>query len=250
MQNFKSILFLAFITVNPICADTIGGEASLALFHHSPAGHTSYSLPFSTGTTADLEETFNFTEEQDMFFKTYIEHPLPFIPNIKIGYALLSQEGSNMVELFSWGDIIDFSGKIDNKLSLDSADLTLYYELLDNWIEVDTGLTFRYMTGDISVNTETEHDTVDFSTLIPMLYGKARFNFPVTDISLQLEANAITYAGLTSYDYELSARYTLAIGLGIEAGYKVFHLDADDLVDGFKADMDFSGPYAAAIWDF
>jgi hypothetical protein len=83
-----------------------------------------------------------------------------------------------------------------------------------------------------------------------MLYGKVRLNLPTTDLSLQLEANAVSYWDITTYDYELSARYTLAMGVGLEAGYKAFHIDSDELVNGFDADMDFSGPYAAAIWDF
>ena len=93
-------------------------------------------------------------------------------------------------------------------------------------------------------------DVADFSIWVPMLYGKVRFNLPVTDLSFQLEANAISYWDITAYDYELSARYTLAMGLGLEAGYKGLHMESDELVNGFHADMDFSGPYAAAIWDF
>ena len=73
---------------------------------------------------------------------------------------------------------------------------------------------------------------------------------PITDLSFQLEANAISYSDITTSDYELSARYTLMMGLGLEAGYKALHLDSDDLVEGFYADIDFSGPYAAVIWDF
>jgi outer membrane protein len=130
------------------------------------------------------------------------------------------------------------------------TDVTLYYEVLDNWVELDAGITARYISGDMGVSTSGDNDVADFSIWVPMLYGKARFNFPVTDLSVQLEANAISYWDMTAYDYELSARYTLMMGIGIEAGYKSLHLDSDDLVDGFHADIDFSGPYAAAIWDF
>lgn len=227
-------------------ADMIGGEASLGFFSHAPSGNASYK-----SASSNLEETFGLSEEQDLFFKACLEHPFPLLPNIKLGHTTLSHDGSSSVEGFSWGDIDNFDGAIDNSLSLDITDVTLYYEVLDNWIEVDTGLTARYITGDIQVSTDdARHDTVDFSTWVPMLYGKARFNLPSTDISLQLEANAVSYWDITAYDYELSARYTLAIGSGLEAGYKSFHLDSDDLVDGFKANMDFAGPYIAAIWDF
>ncbi len=122
------------------------------------------------------------------------------------------------------------------------SDVTLYYELLDNWAEIDTGLTLRHISGDMGVRSSQGSDVADFSAWVPMLYGKARFNFPVTELSLQLEANAISYWDMTAYDFELSARYTLAMGIGLEAGYKAFHLESDDLVNGFSANIDFSGP--------
>jgi len=102
----------------------------------------------------------------------------------------------------------------------------------------------------MSIDTPHIGDTVSYSTLIPMLYGKARFHIPSTDISFQVEANLVNFSGMTTYDYELSARYSFTMGLGIEAGYKTFHLDSDDLVDGLDTNIDFTGPYFSAIWDF
>ncbi len=248
MPTIRNITLFTLLTLSPMYADMIGGEASLGFFNHDPSGNASYK-----GTSSNLEETFGFSEEQDLFFKAYLEHPFPLLPNIKLGHTTLSHAGSSRVENFTWGDIeIPASTPEDivSNLSLDMTDVTLYYEVLDNWIEVDAGLTLRYINGDMSVSTEGKYDNVDFSIWAPLLYGKARFNVPVTDLSFQLEANAISYWDMTAYDYELSARYTLTMGIGLEAGYKAFYIDSDDIVDGFHADMDFSGPYAAAIWDF
>jgi outer membrane protein len=245
MPSLKKLFLVTLLTLCHVDADVIGGEASLGFFNHDPSGNASYKGPSSS-----LEETFGFSEEQDLFLKAYLEHPFPLLPNVKLGYTTLSHDGSSNVDGFTWGDIVNFTGPIDSSLSLDMTDITLYYEVLDNWVEMDAGITARYISGDMGVSTSIYNDTVDYSTWIPMLYGKARFNFPITDLSVQIEANAISYWDMTSYDYELSARYTLIMGIGLEAGYKSLHLDSDDLVDGFHADIDFSGPYAAAIWDF
>jgi outer membrane protein len=244
MANLKKLALYLLLTLSQMHADTIGGEISLGFFNHQPNGDASYK-----GSATDMEETLGFSEEQDIFLKAYLEHPLPVIPNIKLGYATLSHAGSSNVNDFTWGDTT-YNGTINSSLSLDMSDVTLYYEFLDNWAEVDAGLTLRYISGDIHVRSSESSDVADFSTWVPMLYGKMRFTLPVTDLSFQLEANAISYWDITAYDYELSARYTLAMGIGLEAGYKAFHLDSDDLVNGFHADMEFSGPYAAAIWDF
>ena len=247
----KKIILLALLSISPTFADIIGGEISLGMYSHAPSGSASYALPITgTATSADLEDTLGWSDAQDIVFKAYIEHPLPFIPNVKLGLTKLSHDGTGEATLFSWGNIVNFSGDIESDLSLQMTDLTFYYEVLDNWVEADIGLTARYISGDINVNTLLLQEKVDFSTWIPMVYAKARFNVPSTDLSLQLEANAISYGGATLYDYELSARYSFTMGLGLEAGYKVFHLDSDDLTTGLKSDMDFSGAYAAIVWDF
>ena len=247
MTAIKTMITFTVVTLNSMYADTIGGEASLGIFNHSPDGYASYTLPFGySGTSADLANTLGFSETQDVFLKLYIEHPLPILPNVKLAYTTLSHEANNDVTLFTWGDIVNFTGEVDSSLSLDMTDATLYYEVFDNWVNLDVGLTLRYLSGDMAVN----HEALSFSTFVPLLYAKTRFDFPLTDISLQLEANAVSYADITSYDYELSARYTLAMGIGLEAGYKAFHLDSNDLLGGFDANIDFSGPYAAAVWDF
>lgn len=248
MQHLKKLALLTLLTLGQVHADMIGGEVSLGFFNHEPSGNASYK-----GSSASLEETFGFSEEQDLFLKAYLEHPFPLLPNIKLGYTTLSHSGSSVAENFSWGDIdipIGSAENINSSLSLDMTDVTLYYEVLDNWAEVDAGLTLRYINGDMGVSTNIESDRADFSIWAPMLYGKARLNVPATDLSFQLEANAISYWDMTAYDYEVSARYTLTMGIGLEAGYKAFYIDSDDLLDGFRADIEFSGPYAAAIWDF
>jgi len=244
MTHVKKLTLFLLLTLSQMHADTIGGEISLGFFNHQPNGDASYK-----GSAADMEDTLDFSEEQDIFLKAYLEHPLPVIPNIKLGYATLSHAGSSSVNDFTWGETT-YNGTINSSLSLDMSDVTLYYEFLDNWAETDAGLTLRYISGDMDVRSSVASDVADFSTWVPMLYGKVRFNLPVTDLSFQLEANVISYWDITAYDYELSARYTLALGVGLEAGYKAFHLNSDDLVNGFNADMDFSGPYAAVLWDF
>jgi outer membrane protein len=245
MSTLRKLLLFTILTLTQLNADTIGGEASFGFFNHKPGGETAYKAE-----AVNLNDTLGFNEAQDIFLKAYLEHPLPLIPNLKFGYTALSHDGSSSVNDFTWGEIDNFTGTIESSASLDMIDVTLYYELLDNWAEVDAGVTLRYIDGEVGVTAELVNDTAMFSTWVPLLYGKARFNMPVTDLSFQLEANAVNYAEITAYDYELSARYTLMMGLGLEAGYKALYLDSDDLTEGFYADIDFSGPYAAVIWDF
>jgi outer membrane protein len=252
MTKLQKLGYLILLSTTAIYADTIGGEVSLGFYSHTPSGYASYESTVSV----DLEDDLKWSQEQDVILKAYIEHPFPFLPNLKVGYTNLSHDGQGTVTAFSWGGIINVDGDIDSSLDLKMYDVTSYYELLDNTIEIDTGITLRYLDGNIDVTVTPvlsfleEHEVVNFTSLVPMFYGKFRANIPATDISLQAEGNFITYEDTTFYDYEISARYTFTMGLGIEAGYKAVHLDSEDLEEGLSTDIDFKGPYASIIWDF
>ena len=241
----KHISFALLIS-GLLYADTIGGEVSLGLFNHSAKGTTRYQALHSV----DMLDTLGYGDSQDIFLQAYIEHPFSLFPNVKFSYNPLSHSDTAIVSNFSWGDINNYSGRVESSLSMDYTDATFYYELVDNWVELDAGFTFRYLNGTINVQTTRGNDNVSYSTLFPLLYGKARFNVPNTDLSLQAEANILSLSSTSSYDYALSARYTLEFGLGLETGYKLFHVDSDDLENGFRVDTSFSGVYAAAVWDF
>ena len=261
----KKLILAALFATATLYADSVGGEISLGAYSHTPSGTASYTLPYvGLGTEADLEDTFGWQSNTDFMFKAYIEHPLPFIPNVKIGYTNLNHEGTGSSTNFTWGGIVGFSGDLESSLDMGMTDITAYYEILDSDLELDAGLTLRYLFGDIYVNpvaavstpvgslsgSPLASETVSFSALAPMLYGKARFVIPSTDIALQLEANAISYDETTFYDYELGIRYTFAFGLGIEGGYKALHLDSTTLEDGLILDIDSDGFYASVVWDF
>jgi outer membrane protein len=256
----KKMILAALLGSTSLIADTIaGGEVSIGYYSHTPNGTASYSIG-SVNPDIDLEDDFGWSTTQDVFAKAYIEHPVPMLPNIRLAYAKFDNAGEANVIDFSWGNINLFTGTISTDTDMAMFDATLYYELLDNWLSLDAGLTLRYIDGNINVGalvstgpitSPTLSETTDFSLWLPMLYGKARFDIPNTDISMQLEGNVISYEDTTLYDYEISARYTLSMGLGIEGGYKGIHLDStDDLTDGLAINADFRGPYVAVVWDF
>ena len=260
----KKLTLASLLASSVLYADMIGGEVSVGIYSHTPSGSASYTLPYMPlNESIDLENDLGWSDAQDVMLKAYFELPLPFVPNVKLAYSNFNQSGEGTVNSFSWGGIIGLDGTIDTSLDLQMYDLTAYYELLDNVVEIDAGLTLRYLNGDMDVTPTAVFNlpvvpdpslsapqSTNIDMWIPLVYGKARFNIPTTDISLQLEGNGITYQDTTFYDYELSARYTFSMGLGLEAGYKSMHLDSQDLADGLVVDVDSSGPYVAVVWDF
>lgn len=51
-------------------------------------------------------------------------------------------------------------------------------------------LNVKYVDGSISVKSNTGlSEATSFQVPLPMLYGKARFRIPTTDLSFQVEGN-------------------------------------------------------------
>jgi len=264
-RQMKHLLILGTVSLLGsvfLQADTVGGEVSFGFYSHSPSGYASYTDPYTglAGTIADVKNTLHWKNDTDLIFKTYIEHPMPILPNIKLAFAHLSQEGKGDVSDFVWGSInIPFEGSIENSFKMTKYDLTLYYELLDNWAEIDTGVTLGYLDGNIDMSSLSGFSSLpkaastvstNYSLFIPTLYGKARFTIPATDLSFQFEGDIFSYDKTTYYTYEISTRYTFGIGVGLEGGWKALYFNSTNLVDGLTLDIDFSGPYAALVWDF
>ena len=135
-------------------------------------------------------------------------------------------------------------------MDLSHTDVTLYYEILDNWVNLDLGLTGRVFDDGVSitdVNTGLKGD-LDIDYVIPLVYAEARFDLPLSGLSLGIQGNAISYDDDTLYDAKFNLGYTFAFGLGVEAGYRLIDFDYDD--DDETADVNFDGVYAGLYWDF
>jgi len=246
----KTLAFIALLSTFST-ADIIGGELNLGFYTHAPIGTAQYQ-----GDEISLENDLKWEKENDIFAKIYIEHPLPIVPNIKLGYTNFGHVGAgNVNKNFQFGGKnFNVNSNVDTNFDLKMYDLALYYEILDNWLNLDIGVNVKYLDGQIAVRGEDINglivdESANFQVPIPMLYAKARFDVPTTDLSFQVEGNYVSYDGNTFYDAEVGARYTFLLGFGVEAGYKTMKLKIND-VDDLSMNSEFSGAYGKLVWDF
>ena len=201
----------------------------------------------TTSGDIDLEDDLNLGDESGTYVYIAIEHPVPFLPNILLTSVEIDQSGSGSVtQTF---DGIDFSGDVDSTVDLSHTDATLYYELLDNWVNLDLGLTVRKFDGEVKLVSEsagTAQEDIDYT--IPLLYGKARFDLPLTGVYVSASGNWIGAGSNSFLDSMVTVGYESTIGLGLEAGYRNITLSVDE--DDFEADFVLSGIYAAATFHF
>lgn len=210
-----------------------------------------------TGSALEINDTFGSVDDDSNFFYVALEHPVPVLPNIMLQKTDVSvNKSGSMTTTVVFDDEIFITGT-DVRATIDFShtDATLYYELLDNWVSLDLGLTFRAFDGELTLTEENPPSrtaTQELDGVLPMLYLKARFDLPLSGFYVGGHANALTYDGHSLTDISAAVGYHTdgwVMDLGLELGIRTFNFELDDL-DDLDADIELSGTYAALTLHF
>lgn len=242
----KTLLAMSLLALSgSVQADFLGIYVGGGLYHSKFTGDF-VDERSSSSADIDLEDDLDLGSEQNGYAFAAFEHPVPLIPNIRLGMSKLSHEGEQLLS-----DAIEFDGntyaqgtRVTSRLDLSYTEGTLYYEVLDNWVEIDLGLTVRRFDGEIelqgSVDGQSESATRELSFTLPMLHGKGQFNLPLTGLSATLRGDVISYRGNRLSDLSLFLGYETSLGLGVEAGVRNFTAKIDDQ-DAISGDIGYTG---------
>lgn len=241
----KLTLTAALALLSPLAiADSVLGV-------YAGAGQWQADYSGSLGDPSIEINSLGLNDVDNNFYYIALEHPIPIIPNIKLQTIDISSKQSAIVnQTFTIdGTTFTANSEIASDIDLSHTDIVLYYEILDNWVNLDLGVNIRQFDGHIIAVSEDETESEDFDDAIPMIYVKAQFNLPLTGFSFGLEGNLIDYDDNRMTDYTAKIQYMLdsALDLGIEVGYRSMALEANDDV---VADVQLKGPYAAVAFHF
>lgn len=204
------------------------------------------------GQPSASTDDLGMSDSNNNFYYIAIEHPIPFFPNIKVQQNNITSEQSSVIENnFSIGNISYPSGStIATDFDLSYTDAALYYELLDNWLTLDLGVTLRKYSGYLKVESNDQVDQTDIDISVPLAYGRMQFDLPLTGFFAGFEGNYISYDGNDLADYSAKIGYSFdsALDLGVEVGYRALTVNIDD--GDVHTNLDIKGPYAAAIFHF
>lgn len=191
-------------------------------------------------------------ENSNSFYYIALEHPVIFFPNIKLQQNNITSTQNSVIEnTFSIGNINYPSGaNVATDFDLSYTDATLYYELLDNWITLDLGVTLRKYSGYLQAKSATLTDKTDIDTKVPLMYGRAQFDLPLTGFFAGFEGNYVSFDGndLADFSAKIGYLFDSALDLGVEAGYRAINMNIDD--GDIHTNLDIKGPYAAVIFHF
>lgn len=223
-------------------ADIVGLGANVSYWDSDLSGKA-----VSNGDAVDVENDLDLSSDSNVNLTAYLEHPVPLLPNVRLNYTSIEQSGRGELGADFDNIVVNLGGatEVDSDLDLDQLDLTLYYEVLDNWVNLDLGLTIRDLDGELKVQevNGTAASESEIDAVVPMGYLAARFDLPLTGVSVGGEANLISFDGDSVYDYNAYGQYEIAM-LQLRAGYREIAIDYEDGDD--ELDVDLGGPFVSA----
>lgn len=244
MKSVKSVLVVSALLTMPVAnADVLGFGASIGYWDSDLSGKAAKG-----GDRVNVENDLNLSNNTEANFSGYLEHPIPLLPNVRLSYLRLDQSGRG--ELGSRFDGIPAAVPVNSSLDWHQTDLTLYYEVLDNWVNLDLGLTARDLDAELEV-TDTAGvqplSHTEVKAVLPMLYAAVRFDLPLTGVSAGITGNIISYDGDSVYDYDVYGQYVFS-GVQLRAGYREMAVDYEDGDE--RLDIDVGGPFASIGFSF
>ena len=239
----------AILLASSLNADFIGAEAGYAIWNSSLSG----DIKKGSGSL-DFENDLGYGSSQtNSFMWAYIDHPLPLLPNFKIQKTNYSDDASGRLDKNVTFDKKNFTinENVSSSITLDQIDFIPYWRILDNWVNLDIGLNIKMIDGNVEVSSKDTIKTTDadFDVILPMLYTKARFDLPLTGLSLEADASYVSYDGNKFSDLKAGIVYETTIGLGATVGYRQQNITLDD-IDDIYGDLTIKGAYAGIFYHF
>lgn len=253
MSKFRNLFLLTIIftpLLNPVpaVADIVGLTIGGGSWQASPEGDIGR-------TDINLESTLNLDEENNRFAYVALEHPIPLLPNIRLQHSEMEWAGNGLVTAGTDlnGNPFVSDEQVDVSLDLTHTDATFYYEVLDNVVDLDLGITARSFDGEASLVGVSQQESIELDAVGPLLYGRVGVDFPMTGLSAHFIANwidhdefkLIDWAAQLSYEFELLP----LMDSGLILGYRSMLVELDDL-DDLQSDATFEGYFLALQFHF
>jgi outer membrane protein len=243
----KKILLSTALLASFATADFLGVEAGITGFSNNIDGNFKYKGDLiNTKDTIGIDET-----NSNIGIWVSFEHPAPLIPNVKIKHVNLEYNGNKSLTNNTTFANKSFNANetIQSNIELTQTDFIAYYEVLDNYVNLDLGLNLKLIDTKFKIASTSQVAQNDISTPIPMLYTKAKVELPFSGAFAQAELSYMGYSGNTLYDAQASIGYESSLGLGANLGYRKINLKLDDVKDT-STNITVDGAFASVFYHF
>ncbi|XID75681.1 TIGR04219 family outer membrane beta-barrel protein [Alkanindiges sp. WGS2144] len=183
-------------------------------------------------------------QSKDKFNAVYnlaFEHPVPFLPNVKLRYSDFSNTESDGNALYV----------VDQTVGVQTLDALGYYEILDNIVSVDAGLGVKRLNTKDAVRVSVANLAAvaksKYDETMPALYVAAGGKMPFTGLSAKAEVMAGKSSDADFSDINAEVKYNfienIALDLGVKFGYRAMTINFDDDAKTALREVKAKGPY-------
>jgi outer membrane protein len=237
-----SISALLWLTIGTAEAEFIGLNIDASHWESAPTS----SFDNTDSDSIDLIDDLDVDDPSHSSMTFILEHPITALPNIRYQGSQLDSNVNLPGETFSSGN------QVSSTFDLSHDDIVLYYQLLNNWVDLDLGIDVKRLDGEVSFAGATS-STVAIDETIPLLYMSARFDLPLDGLYVGANINAnvidLGISESSAQDSTIMLGYESGTGLGIEGGFKYFSLDLDN-VDEPDTDLEYDGVFLNGYINF
>ncbi|MFQ3199354.1 MAG: outer membrane protein [Zhongshania sp.] len=224
-------------------ADIVGATAGAYIWKQSWDGDVK-----AGSQSASMSDDLDYDDETGKSFYVALEHPVPLLPNIRLQRSDLeiTETGKLSKDFRFDGKNYEEGDTVNSTTDLTHTDATLYYEILDNWVNIDVGLTVRMFDGEVSIRDASDEGSIEINAPVPMAYVNARLELPLTGFYASGLGNVIAFGDNKITDMTLAVGYELGI-LGLEIGYRNFDVQLKD--DNEEANVTVDGYFIGLVLD-
>jgi len=232
-------------------ADVIGVWAGANYWNYDISGTARYKTSNSSNDI-DVNDDLGYNDGSTAVIYAALEHPVPILPNVRLVYTDIDENANGrLTKSVVYGNTTFLANEaVSSLIQLKQTDVTLYYSVLDNVVNLDLGLTAKYIDSKARITGATSGtEDADLSAWVPMIYAGVGIDLPLSGLAVSADGSAVGYSGSKFYDFTIRATYDTPWLVGFDVGYRSITLDLDDIDNSF-ANVEFSGPYAGAYLHF
>ncbi|QIR15669.1 TIGR04219 family outer membrane beta-barrel protein [Shewanella aestuarii] len=241
---------LSLLSVSSVQAATVLGFKVGGDYWQADTSGT-FNADSNLGGGTGPAQSFNYDSKSQGSVWIAIEHPIPFVPNIKIRENQLEGKGKQTDSDFYFNGV-DFFGKSTAYNDLSNTDFVLYYEILDNdLVALDLGAAYKKMHGSLRIDGYAGEELTrtatqrDIDSGVVMAYANAEVGIP--GIGLYVFADVLLGIDETSvHDYSAGLGWNFegtALDTKVRVGYRDFGFDVTRF-SGSTQDTQFKGAFA------
>jgi len=249
-RKFSSCILPASILVllssGSAQADILGVYMTAGIWNPDISGYIS-----DNGPNINIVNDLAFNDDSSKNFSFALEHPLFMLPNIKIKRTALDTNSATVIdsEINFGGITFPANSSLNSQIDLSHTDYIAYYEILDNWVSIDLGLTIMHFDGNININATNLSSNVNLDDYVPAFYGKVNVELPLTGLYVGTQGSLLSIGDSSISDYNIYIGWESDAIIGVEVGYQRFEADWEGF-DNSDGNLSFDGYYASVTFHF